>query len=105
MRHPVQDQRLLGFIDGGRADRAAAVPAGLALEARLAGQGVDQPRLAPRQLPDPPHRTRLEHLPRLRFVLAQQRAAETSGSSTERPGWMQKMGSRSKLRFLTFCLQ
>ena len=67
------DQLLARVLDRRRGDGPAAVPPGLAAEARLVGEGVHQPRLALGQRPDPAPRFRRERLAGLAGVLIEQR--------------------------------
>ena len=83
--HASQDQPLLSVQDIVRRDRTGAVPARLALEARLPAQRVDQPRLPRRPRPDQLQRSLREPLPRLLRMLRQQRPRLRLGEEVAQP--------------------
>ena len=69
---PAEDELLASVLDRVHRDRPATVPPGPVLEAGFVGEGVDQPRLAPGQLPDRGGRLARERLAGLPGVLREQ---------------------------------
>ena len=79
MRFAPLDQLLPGIVNGTFPDRTGSVAPVFVAEARLVGQRVHQPGLAPRKIPDGLHRRRFESLSRLPCVLLKQRPDITLG--------------------------